>query len=145
MKEVLGIRVDIAGKKTVDEVHKRVKKAKKNGELDKRRLEMEKELGLNKEIDPQKKALIDEWEGKDKKRRTELEKIRKKQEEPIISSIEKKELTNEEKRNRIEKLKEYLQDLKNGKAHYIVANIETEKESVNEVIEKLEKELEEEN
>ena len=63
----------------------------------------------------------------------------------IFKTTEKKELSLKEKKTRLEKLKEYLGDLENGEAHPIVANIETEKESVSREIEKLEKELEEKN
>ena len=62
----------------------------------------------------------------------------------IIRSEEKRELSSEEKRIKLEKLREYLEVLKNNKAHFIVADIKAEKALVRDVIKELEKELKEE-
>ena len=140
MKEILDIRIDIAGgEKVVNKIHKKVKEEQKSGRLAERRLTMEKELGLNKEIDPRKKALIAKWKREKEEKITALEKIEKKQKQPIIPSAETREPTDEERKIRIKRLKEYLKDLEDNQAHPIIANIETEKASVNKIIEKLEK------
>ena len=94
---------------------------------------------LEKKVDP---AIVERI-----KRSSVDTRIKRKNEEelPILKTTEKRELSPEQKRIKLEKLKEYLEDLENGKVHPIVANIETEKDGVIGRIEKLEKELEEEN
>ena len=112
------------------------------GEMTKEEITLREEeikTGLEKKVDP---AITERIERGGVDART---KGRNEKELPILKTTEKKELSPEEKGIKLEKLKEYLEDLENGEAHPIVANIETEKESVSREIEKLEKELGEEN
>ena len=93
---------------------------------------------LEKKVDP---AIVERI-----KRSSVDTRIKRKNEEelPILRTAEKRELSLEEKKDRLEKLKGYLKDLENGEVHPIVANIETEKDEIIGKIEELEKELEEE-
>jgi putative N-acetylmannosamine-6-phosphate epimerase len=96
------------------------------------------ETDLKEKVDP---VIAEKIKRESVDARTEM---KNEEELPILGAIEKKELSPEQKRVKLEKLKEYLEDLENGEVHPIVINIETEKDEVIEKIEKLEKELEEE-
>ena len=121
---------------------KKKRRRKMVGEMTKEEITSRKkeiETDLEKEVDP---VIVERIKRRSVDARAERE---SKEELPILKTTEKKELSPKEKKTRLEKLKEYLGDLENGEAYPIVANIETEKESVSREIEKLEKELEEKN
>jgi len=89
----------------------------------------------------------EKWKSEKKERDRRLKAIITKQERPVISSTEMKELTVEQKKVKLEKLKEYLECLVSGEAPRIVKDnkgvMEEEFEYVKAEIKKLEEELKE--